>query len=377
MHVPTEFWEEVVRHAVYLLNRLPTKALGEHTPYEVWNDRKPHLEHVRVFGCTAYAKVTVPHPKKLDDRSQPMVYLGVEERCKAHRLYNPQHKKLHIKEPEGVPELTDGVGYSSPTIGETIPSTSTSRIPLQVPESPERGPIRLRDITDIYVNTEEVYLDDGEDELMMLESDEPTCYREAAVESAWYQAIQKELESIEKNNIWTLTELPPGHKSIGLKWVFKLKKDSDGQVIKHKARLVAKGYVQRQGIDFEKVFAPVAKLDTVRVILALAANRSWEVHHMDIKSAFVNEKLEEEVYVTQLEGFEVQGQKHLVYRLSKALYGLRQAPRAWNTRLDKNLKELGFTRCSQEQVVYTRSEGDAVLIVGVYIDDLIVTGGNT
>ncbi|KAL9274065.1 Retrovirus-related Pol polyprotein from transposon TNT 1-94-like protein, partial [Drosera capensis] len=189
--------------------------------------------------------------------------------------------------------------------------------------------------------------------------------------------MQKELESIEKNNTWTLTELPPGHKSIGLKWVFKLKKDSDGRVIKHKARLVAKGYVQRQGIDFEEVFAPVAKLDTVRVILALAANRSWEVHHMDVKSAFLNGELEEEVYVTQREGFEVQGQKHLVYRLSKALYGLRQSPRAWNTRLDKSLKELGFTRCSQEQAVYTRGDGDAALIVGVYVDDLIVTGGNT
>ncbi|KAL9265744.1 Retrovirus-related Pol polyprotein from transposon RE2-like protein, partial [Drosera capensis] len=154
-------------------------------------------------------------------------------------------------------------------------------------------------------------------------------------------------------------------------------KDSDGRVIKHKARLVAKGYVQRQGIDFEEVFAPVAKLDTVRVVLALAANRSWEVHHMDVKSAFLNGELEEEVYVTQPEGFEVQGQKHLVYRLSKALYGLRQAPRAWNTQLDKSLKELGFTRCSQEQAVYTRGEGDAALIVGVYVDDLIVTGGNT
>ncbi|KAL9260160.1 Retrovirus-related Pol polyprotein from transposon TNT 1-94-like protein [Drosera capensis] len=401
MHVPPEFWGEAVKHAVYLLNRVPTKALGEDTPYEVWNDRKPHLEHVRVFGCTVYANVTVPHPKKLDDRSQPMVYLGVDEGCKAHRLYNPQLKKLHISRdsvgtdgefsefvlyensnskpegPEGAPESTTGVGYSSPTIEEASPSTSTSRIPLQVPESPENGPIRLRDITDIYANTEEVYLDDGEDELMMLESDEPTCYQEAATESAWYQAMQKELESIEKNNTWTLTELPPGHKSIGLKWVLKLKKESEGRVIKHKVRLVAKGYVQRQGIDFVEVFAPVAKLDTVRVMLALATNRSWEVHHMDVKSAFLNGELEEEVYVTQPEGFEVKDQKHMVYRLSKALYGLRQAPRAWNTRLDKILKELGFTRCSQEQAVYTRGKGDAALIVGVYVDDLIVTGGNT
>ncbi|KAL9268860.1 Copia protein-like protein [Drosera capensis] len=98
---------------------------------------------------------------------------------------------------------------------------------------------------------------------------------------------------------------------------------------------------------------------------------------MDVKSAFLNGELEEEVYVVQPEGFEVQGQNHLVYRLSKALYGLKQAPRAWNIRLDRSLKELGFNRCSQEQAVYTRGEGGAALIVGVYVDDLIVTGGNT
>ncbi|KAL9273928.1 Retrovirus-related Pol polyprotein from transposon TNT 1-94-like protein [Drosera capensis] len=98
---------------------------------------------------------------------------------------------------------------------------------------------------------------------------------------------------------------------------------------------------------------------------------------MDAKSVFLNGDLEEEIYVTQSKGFEVQDQKHLVYRLSKTLYGLRQAPRAWNTRLDKRLKKLGFMRCAQEQAIYTRGEGDAALIVGVYVDDLIVTGGNT
>ncbi|KAL9260106.1 Retrovirus-related Pol polyprotein from transposon TNT 1-94-like protein, partial [Drosera capensis] len=154
---------------------------------------------------------------------------------------------------------------------------------------------------------EEVVLDDGENELMMLESDELTCYQEAAAEGTWYQTIQKELESIEKNNTWTLTELPPGHTSIGLKWVFKLKKDSDGQVVKHKVRLVAKGYIQRQDIDFEEVFASIVRLNTVRVILALTANRSCEVHHMDVKSAFLNGELEKEIYISQPEGFEVQG----------------------------------------------------------------------
>ena len=108
---------------------------------------------------------------------------------------------------------------------------------------------------------------------------------------------------------------------------------------------MAKGYVQKQGIDFEEVFAPVARLDTVRLILAVAANRGWEVHHLDVKSAFLNGELEEEVYVSQPEGYTVKNKEHLVLRLSKALYGLRQAPRAWNIRLDKSLKNLGFRRC--------------------------------
>ncbi|XP_062213685.1 uncharacterized mitochondrial protein AtMg00820-like [Phragmites australis] len=115
--------------------------------------------------------------------------------------------------------------------------------------------------------------EDVEGEVMLIKMEEPSCYLEAVGQQVWEDAMAKEIESIEKNNIWTLTALSAGHKPIGLKWVYKLKKNSDGYVIKPKARLVAKGYVQRQGINFEEVFAPMARLDTVRVILAVAANR--------------------------------------------------------------------------------------------------------
>lgn len=167
-----------------------------------------------------------------------------------------------------------------------------------------------------------------------------------------------------------------GHKPIGLKWVFKLKKNSEGEVVKHKARLVAKGYVQKKGIDFDEVFAPVARLDTVRLMLAMAANRGWQVHHLDVKSAFLHRELEEEVYVSQPEGYVVKGREQYVLKLSKALYGLRQAPRAWNVRLDRSLKKLKFRRCVSEQAVYIRGEGKNAIILGVYVDDLIVTGEN-
>jgi hypothetical protein len=144
-------------------------------------------------------------------------------------------------------------------------------------------------------------------------------------------------------------------------------------VVKHTARLVAKGYVQREGIDFEEVFAPVARMESVRLLLALAATKEWEVHHMDVKSAFLNGELIEEVFVQQPPGFVVAGQEHKVLKLRKALYGLQQAPRAWNTKLDESLVSLSFTKCATEHALYTR-EKKSTLIVGVYVDDLIITG---
>ncbi|KAD6453893.1 hypothetical protein E3N88_08599 [Mikania micrantha] len=157
-------------------------------------------------------------------------------------------------------------------------------------------------------------------------------------------------------------------------WNELLLKDANGNITRHKARLVAKGYVQKKGIDFEEAFAPVARIETIRLILAMAAKGKWVVHHLDVKSAFLNGDLQEEVYVMQPKGFEVKGKESMVFKLHKALYGLRQAPRAWNTKLDRSLKDMGFSKCAQEQAVYKLHSPGSVLIVGIYVDDLIVTG---
>jgi hypothetical protein len=135
-----------------------------------------------------------------------------------------------------------------------------------------------------------------------------------------------EMDSIEENGTWSLIDLPPGHKPIGVKWVFKVKRDEHGAVSKHKARLVVKGYAQRHGIDYDDVFAPVAQLDSVRLLIALAAHEGWQVHHMDVKSAFLNGDLQEEVYIEQPTGFIVTSKEHKVLKLKKSLYGLHQAP---------------------------------------------------
>nr|GEV36276.1 ribonuclease H-like domain, reverse transcriptase, RNA-dependent DNA polymerase [Tanacetum cinerariifolium] len=156
--------------------------------------------------------------------------------------------------------------------------------------------------------------------------DEPKNYKEALSNQKWIEAMKVKLDSINRNNTCELTTLPKGHKAIGLKWVFKTKKDANGNIIKHKARLVAKGYIQEHGIDFEEVFAPVARMETIRLLLAISANNKWEVHHLDVKSAFLHGELKEEVYVTQPEGFMKREDNGKIYRLIKALYGLRQAP---------------------------------------------------
>jgi hypothetical protein len=127
--------------------------------------------------------------------------------------------------------------------------------------------------------------------------EEPSTFVDAAPHEHWRQAMMDELSAIEENGTWTLTELPAGHRPIGLKWVFKTKKDAAGVVVKHKARLVAKGYVQREGVDFDEVFAPMARLDSVRALVAVAAQQDWQLHHLDVKSAFLNSDLQEEVYV--------------------------------------------------------------------------------
>lgn len=134
---------------------------------------------------------------------------------------------------------------------------------------------------------------------------------------------------IEKNLTWELVDLPKDRDVIGVKWIFKTKFNQDGSIQKHKARLVARGFTQKPGIDFFETFALVARLETIRTLIALAAQKNWLIYQLDVKSAFLNGVLEEEVNVEQPQGFLVEGGEDKVYKLKKALYGLKQAPRTW------------------------------------------------
>lgn len=158
-------------------------------------------------------------------------------------------------------------------------------------------------------------------QLHLTHAGEPTTYAEAQGDPAWHTAMKQELESVEKNRTWELVDLPTGHRPISLKWVFKLKKDEKGAVIKHKARLVARGFILQEGIDYDDTFALVARMESVRVLLALAAQEGWWLHHVDMKSAFLNGDLKEEVYVRQPPGFAIAREEGKVYRLRNCLGG--------------------------------------------------------
>nr|GEV92867.1 retrovirus-related Pol polyprotein from transposon TNT 1-94 [Tanacetum cinerariifolium] len=201
-------------------------------------------------------------------------------------------------------------------------------------------------------------------------------FEEAMKSKKWRQAMEEEIKSIEKNDTWELTTLPKGQKDIGVKWVYKAKKNAKGEVEKYKAILVAKGYKQKHGIDYEELFAPVARLETIRIIIAIASQHKWKIHQMDVKSAFLNRLLEEEVYVEQPKGYVSKGQERKLLRLKKALYGLKQAPRAWNTKIDKYFQEHGFKKCISEYALYVKFENKSILLACLYVDDLIFTGNS-
>ena len=180
------------------------------------------------------------------------------------------------------------------------------------------------------------------------------------------------MQSIAQNKTWKLTVLPPGRQAIGCKWVFALKLKADGSIDRYKARLVAKGFSQVEGIDFCETFAPVARLSSIRVLLALGAHYDWEIHQMDVKMAFLNGDLDEEIYMTQPEGFIQPGMENMECKLTKALYELKQAGRQWYQKMHQALKELNFQSLDTDHCVYRLEHGSTVVFIALYVDDLLI-----
>lgn len=183
--------------------------------------------------------------------------------------------------------------------------------------------------------------------------------------------MQEELNQFKRNDVWYLTKRPCDKNAIGTKWIFKNKVDEHGTITRNKARLVAKGYAQIEEIDSKETFAPMARLESIRILLSIACYLKFKLYQMDVKSTFLNGLLQEEVFVEQLEGFEDPQFPNYVYRLKKALYSLKQAPRAWHERLTKFLLDNHFDRGSVDKILFIKRKKGNILVVQIYVDDII------
>lgn len=398
--IPKVFWPEAVNWSIHVLNRCPTFSVRNKTPEEAWSGHKPTVDYFRVFGCVAYAHVPDEKRRKLDDKGEMCVFLGVSNQAKAYKLYNPSTKKIVVsrdvvfdeekmwewneKEPsKSLPvEFDEDEGESQQQVENGQPEQQSPTPPSDSQVDPNSSrPQRIRrrpEWMQDYEVTDLPQIGDDSITYYALFSDcDPLTFEEAVKEEKWQKAMAEEIASIEKNHTWELTDLPEGQKSIGVKWVYKTKLKEDGEVDKFKARLVAKGYKQEFGVDYKEVFAPVARLDTIRLVIALAAQKSWPIFQLDVKSAFLHGDLEEQVFVNQPPGFIKSGSEHKVYKLRKALYGLKQAPRAWYGRINSYFLKEGFVKCPYEHTLYIKNEvGGKMLVACLYVDDLIFTGNN-
>ena len=375
-----DYWAEAVACAVYILNRSPTSSVEGKVPQEKWSGTKVNVSHFRVFGCIAFAHVPEELRKKLDDRSEKCIFIGYSEQSKEFWLYNPISNKFvtsrDVKFIEDHSWHEKEHSHNPSVVVDQAPISHLPRMQVQAENSSssttdsdsDHTPQKMKSLKDIYEQDDNI-------EQFAFVSFQPTCFEEAAKQKEWVEAMNNEIDAIERNKTWDLVNLPVGKNTIGVKWIYKKKLNEKGEIDKHKARLVAKGFSQQHGIDYGETFAPVARLDTVRFVLAIAAQNKWPIYQMDVKSAFLNGILNEEVYVQQPPGFEVKGQENKVYKLKKALYGLKQAPRAWYSRIDRYLLKDGFRRSNNEPTLYIKANQQGnILILCLYVDDMIYTG---
>ncbi|GAU49301.1 hypothetical protein TSUD_367130 [Trifolium subterraneum] len=381
-HLPKELWGEAVATATYILNLCPTKRLNGITPEECWSKNKPSVKHLRVFGSIAYKHVPDQLRKKLDDKATTMILVGYHP-TGGYKLYDPVNKSVVVSRDVVIDEMKE----LDCNMHEKKSSTSVMLEELEeskvaVPETDMRRSTRTRvlpaRLQECELNKDNEVTNDGDlVHLAFMAESEPIDVDNALKSEKWRCAMKEELDSIESNQSWELVDLPHNKRAIDVKWVYKLKMNSKGEITRHKARLVAKGFLQREGIDYGEVIAPVTRMETIRLVTAIANMNDWPMYQMDVKSAFLNGPIEEEVFVTQPPGYVVKSQENKVYRLKKALYGLKQAPRAWKRRIDKFLTEIGFVKCVTEHGAYVKKHDEKGLIVMcLYVDDLLITGSN-
>ncbi|KAJ9551807.1 hypothetical protein OSB04_015852 [Centaurea solstitialis] len=384
--LPISFWGHALETAAHILNRAPTKSV-EKTPYELWKGKKPNISFLKIWGCEVYVKR--PTSEKLKPKSDKCFFVGYPKTTVGYYFYNPEENKVFV-------------ARNGKFLEEKFLSLENTRkdVDLQVVDEEDTTPVVEPEIQHNNVEHQSEPIEEVQTQDLRRSSrvrqepdrylgflvsqdsgdlNEPTSYGEAVSGSEseqWQEAMKAEMQSMYDNQVWELTDLPQHCKAVGRKWVFKKKTDMDGNVHTFKARLVAKGFTQTHGIDYDETFSPVAMLKSIRILMAISAYFNYEIWQMDVKTAFLNGKLTEDVYMEQPEGFEDPKNPSKVCKLLKSIYGLKQASRSWNLHFDERIKEFGFTKSEFEPCVYTKFSGSIVTFLVLYVDDILLIGND-
>nr|GEU56115.1 retrovirus-related Pol polyprotein from transposon TNT 1-94 [Tanacetum cinerariifolium] len=409
---PLFLWAEAIATACFTQNRSIIHRCFNKTPYELINGRKPDISFLHVFRALCYPKNDREDIGKLGANGDIGFFIGYFADSYAYRIYNRRAKKImetmnvsfdelsvmafeqHSSKP-GLQSMTSGqissglnltyalstITTQQPTEGELDllfeamyddyiggqPSATARTVPpAQEPQDVDELNSNAMVDGNTFVNPFANSSTSAAESTM-----EPKNVKEAMTDRAWIDSMQEELLQFKRIDVWVLVPAPDNISPLTLKWLFKNKHDEEQTVIRNKSRLVVRGYRQDEGTDFEESFAPVARMEAIRMFLAYTARKSFSVFQMDVKTAFLHGSLKENVYVCQPEGFIDADHPSHVYKLNKALYGLKQAPRAWYDELSMFLLQNHFFKGTIDLTLFIRRFHDDILVVHVYVDDII------
>ncbi|GJT14178.1 retrovirus-related pol polyprotein from transposon TNT 1-94 [Tanacetum coccineum] len=385
--LPQKFWCNAIDTSTYILNRILIRAILGKTPYELLRGRKPTLDYFRVFGSKCFILNTKDYLTKFDPKSYEGVFLGYSQNSKAYIILNKHTRKveesLNVTFDETPPPFK-----TSPLVDDDLDEEEAIKVTekknlendivdetLEVDEIINIKESRNHPLENVIGNLNQRTLrsqaQNQSNFFCFISTIEPKNVNEALGDESWIVAMQEELNQFVANDVWELVPQPRNMTIIGTKWVFRNKLDENGIVSRNKARLVAQGYNQQEGIDYDETYAPVARLESIRILLAYACALDFKLFQMDVKSAFLNGFINEEVYVAQPSGFIDFKKPDHVYKLKKALYGLKQAPKAWYDRLKAFLIKHEYKMGMVDNTLFTKKKSSNLIIVQIYVDDII------
>jgi hypothetical protein len=395
--VPERFLGEAALTTIYTINCIPSPTTHKKSPFELLYDKLPDYSSLRGFSCVCFVSLPSHELNKLEPWSRLCCFhcydhischLRISRHVESweHQTFSSRQHFPFISSSMTPNFIDPSIDFYPDPVRDSTPPPSSSYVPFLVlspaagspdsdpaPSSPSESPTDIRRST--RVRAPSSHLTDCHCYFALATLYEPHTYREASTNPLWQQAMANELDALHKTHTWDMTTLAPGKSAVGCKWVYKIKTRVDGSVERYKAHLVARGFTQEYGIDYEETFAPVVRLTSVRSLLVVAAVRHWPLFQIDVKNAFLNGDLLEEVYMQPSSGYP--DSQNQVCRLCHALYGLKQDPWAWFAKFNSVVAQEGFTPSSYDSALFIRHTSTGITFIIFYVDDVIITSDDT